>query len=223
MSRESRERPGLKVRVLVQLARRLLDIFFSLNRKVVRGEQYLAQTLDAGRPVFVGLWHDRLLYPIRYLRRLRPLALVSRSSDGDLMAGLLESWGFSTIRGSSTKGGGEALRVMMRALKKPDVIMVNAMDGPVGPAKVAKAGGLALAARQGAILIPVAGAASRHWSFQQSWDRFQVPKPFGRIVIQIGQPLEVKPDMNDQDLADLMERQLNRAEKEADAFTAGME
>jgi len=101
--------------------------------------------------------------------------------------------------------------------------MVNAMDGPVGPAKVAKVGGLALAARKKAILIPVAGAASRRWIFKRSWDRFQIPKPFGRVIIQFGPPVEMEPGMDDEDLARLMAEQINRAEEKADALAAHLD
>ncbi|MFB0515424.1 MAG: lysophospholipid acyltransferase family protein [Candidatus Neomarinimicrobiota bacterium] len=210
----------LGLRLLIQLERGLLAILFFLNRKVVHGEEYLIRARAADRPIFVGFWHASMIFPLWYLRRYRPVGLVSQSSDGDLIAGLLESWGYSPFRGSSTKGSRKALRIMMRMLDQPGVIMANAMDGPLGPAKVAKEGGLALAARKGAIIIPISGAASRRWTFTQSWDRFQLPKPFGRIVIQFGPPIESDPGIAASDLAQLMGEQLNRLEAEADAYTA---
>ena len=214
------ERPRLRSRLLVQGARGLLGLLFFLNRKVVLGEEFLTQARARGKPVFVGLWHDRMIYPLWYLCRYRPLALVSRSRDGDVIAGLLEAWGYRTIRGSSSRGSRQVLRAMMRLLDTPDLVMVNAMDGPVGPARVAKVGGLALAARKGAVLIPVNGAASRHWMFKQSWDHFQIPKPFGRIVIQFGPPVELVPGMADEDLARLMGRRIDQAGEQADAHAA---
>ncbi len=210
-------------RLLGQLGRALFAISFVLNRRIVRGEEHLAQALASNRPVFIGVWHARMIYPIWYLRRHRPLALVSQSGDGEIMARLLGSLGYDTIRGSSSRGSREALRAMMRILDRPDVLMMNAMDGPVGPVKVAKVGGLALAARKKAILIPVAGAASRPWVFRHSWDRFQIPKPFGRIAIQFGPPVQVEPGMDDEDLAHLMTQQINRAEEKADALAAHLD
>ncbi len=210
-------------RLLGQLGRAMFAILFLLNRLIVRGEEHLAQALASNRPVFMGVWHYRMIYPIWYMRRHKPLALVSQSSDGEIMSSLLESLGYDTIRGSSTKGSQEALRAMMYTLDKPDALMMNAMDGPVGPAKVAKVGGLALAARKNAILIPVAGAASRRWIFKRSWDRFQIPKPFGRVVVQFGPPVKLEPGMDDEELARLMAQQINRAEEKADALAAHLD
>ncbi len=211
---------SLGSRLLGQLGRVLFGILFFLNRIIVRGEDFLAQARTSGRPVFLGFWHGGMIYPLWYLRRYRPLVLVSRSSDGNIIAGLLESWGYATIRGSSTTGSQEALRAMMRIMDKPEVLMANAMDGPVGPARVAKVGGLALAARKKAVLIPIAGAASRRWIFKGSWDRFQIPKPFGRVAIQFGPPVRMEPGIDDEELARLMGQQISEAEEQADALTA---
>ncbi|UCH62114.1 MAG: lysophospholipid acyltransferase family protein [Fidelibacterota bacterium] len=223
MNATSQKTPRFRPRLLGQLGRGLFATLFLFNRFIVRGEAYLAQALASNRPVFIGVWHARMIYPIWYMRRHRPLALVSQSSDGEIMYNLLKSLGYDTIRGSSTVGSREALRAMMHTLDEPDVIMMNAMDGPVGPAKVAKVGGLALAARKKAIIIPASGAASRRWVFKRSWDRFQIPKPFGRVIVQFGSPVEMEPDMDDQDLARLMAQQINRAEEKADALAAHLD
>ncbi len=222
MSDPATERLGLTGWLLVHLGRFVLAALFRLNRVVVKGEEFLAQACASDRPVFMGFWHDRMIYPLWYLRRYRPVALVSQSSDGDIMAALLESWGYATIRGSSTRGSREALRAMIRIRDKPDLLIVNAMDGPVGPARVAKVGGLALAAKKEAALIPMAAAASRYWTFKQSWDRFQLPKPFGRIMIQFGPPMEVAPDMDAEALARRMGQRITQLEQETDAVAASM-
>ncbi|MCH7496777.1 MAG: DUF374 domain-containing protein [Candidatus Marinimicrobia bacterium] len=212
--------PSLGRRLLYPLGRWLITALLRSNRVVVHGEDLLEQALKGDRAIFVGVWHSRLLYPVWYLRRYRPLALVSKSSDGELLAGLLESWGYRTLRGSSSRGSSEALRAMLRQLDQSGVMLVNAMDGPLGPARVAKVGGVALAAKKDALLIPIAGVATRHWTLANSWDQFQLPKPFGRIIIQCGQPLEVDSDLPDDDIALLLGQEIDRAEQEADALAA---
>jgi len=218
MTAGSTVRRKLGLWLTIQLGRWLLAVFFFLNRKLVRDEEILIRARLGDRPVFIGFWHGRMIYPLWYLRRYRPSGMVSPSSDGDIIAGLLRLWGYSIFRGSSTRGSREALRILMRDFEKSDALVMNAMDGPLGPAKVVKIGGLALAARKGAVLIPVSGAASRHWTFERSWDRFQLPKPFGRIVIQFGPPIEFEPGAEDEELAHLMGQGINQAEDEADAL-----
>ena len=212
--------PSLGQRLLYPLGRWLITALLRSNRVVVHGKDHLEQALKRDRPIFVGIWHSRLLYPVWYLRRYRPLALVSKSGDGELLAGLLESWGYRTLRGSSSRGGREALRAMMRQFDQSGVMLVNAMDGPLGPARVAKAGGVALAAKKDALLIPMAGVATRHWTLASSWDRFELPRPFGRIIIQCGEPLEVDSELDEDNIALRIGQEINRAEQEADALAA---
>ena len=211
---------GWRSWLLGQLGKGLFALIYLFNRIVVRGEEHLIQAHASGRPVFLGFWHGRMIYSLWYLRRYRPIVLVSQSSDGDIIAGLLQSWGYNTIRGSSSRGSRRGLRVMMRSLEKSDQLMVNAMDGPLGPAREAKAGGLAAAAQREAVLIPISGAASRCWTFKRSWDRFQIPKPFGRVVIQFGHPIEPYPVDDNEELARLMSQAINETEEQADALAA---
>ena len=61
-------------------------------------------------------------------------------------------------------------------------------DGPRGPAMEMKIGTPWIAAMAGAWTIPITWAGDRVWRFK-SWDRFQVPKPFSKAVVLIGDPL----------------------------------
>ncbi len=223
MTKTAEKGLGWRPWLLGQLGKLLFAVIFLLNRIVVHGEEHLIQAQASERPVFLGFWHGRMIYSLWYMRRYRPIVLVSQSSDGDIIAGLLRSWGYKTIRGSSSRGSRRGLRVMMRSLEKANQLMVNAMDGPLGPARVAKAGGLTAAAQRDAVLIPISGAASRCWTFQRSWDRFQVPKPFGQVVIQFGSPLEPYLIDDSEELARLMSQAINETEEQADALTAHLD
>ena len=37
------------------------------------------------------------------------------------------------------------------------------------------------------------GIANRYWEFN-SWDKFKIPKPFAKIVMQYGCPIQVESD-----------------------------
>jgi lysophospholipid acyltransferase (LPLAT)-like uncharacterized protein len=49
---------------------------------------------------------------------------------------------------------------------------------------------IAAAQRSGAPIIPIAVAASRGWQLG-SWDGFEIPAPFARVVVQHGEALHV--------------------------------
>jgi lysophospholipid acyltransferase (LPLAT)-like uncharacterized protein len=53
--------------------------------------------------------------------------------------------------------------------------------------------GIVFLAREGqAPIIPVAVAGSRKITFN-TWDRFELPLPFSRLVVLVGEPLYVPP------------------------------
>jgi len=39
-------------------------------------------------------------------------------------------------------------------------------------------------------LVPIVCAASRAWTMS-TWDSFMIPKPFARVVLAVGEPIEV--------------------------------
>lgn len=67
-----------------------------------------ALATGSGPCVFV-FWHARML-PLVFAHRGRGGAvLISRSRDGELIAGIVERLGFVTARGSSTRDAGEGV------------------------------------------------------------------------------------------------------------------
>ena len=67
------------------------------------------------------------------------------------------------------------------------------LDGPRGPARVAQPGAVWLAKATGNPIVPFHIEADRHWT-ANSWDRTQIPKPWARVAIAIGEPIEVPAD-----------------------------
>ena len=67
------------------------------------------------------------------------------------------------------------------------------VDGPRGPARVAQPGAIWLAKVTGNPVLPFHLEAARHWT-APSWDASQVPLPFSRISLVVGEPLWVPGD-----------------------------
>lgn len=161
----------------------------------------------AGTPFVFAAWHSRvLLLPYLYRgRRLR--VLTSRSRDGELVARLCARMGLEVVRGSSSRGGANALRALARSLADGVSVMV-VPDGPRGPREVVKPGVVTLAALSGAAIVPVALGASSEWRLR-SWDGFRIPRPFARCVMRFAEPIAVARD------ADRNAREAARKEVEA--------
>ena len=169
-------------------ALRLLAATLRLRRE----EKTVEPLWAAGAPAIYVVWHARLLL-LPYLYRRRGLfALLSRSEDGSMIADLVRRFGFVTVRGSSSRGGAEALRCLARAIRDSHSVVV-VPDGPRGPREVLKAGVVVLARLTGVRVVPVALGASSEWR-ARSWDEFRIPKPFSRCVVRFGEPIRVPRD-----------------------------
>ena len=178
------------------------------------------------RAVIYIVWHGRILIVPWLYRRLRrrrgiraPLVLVSRSRDGELGTRYVEHFGLSVIRGSSSRGGGAALRGLVTAIGNGvDVAIVP--DGPRGPSEQLQGGVVALAVLTGAPVVPLAIGA-RPARRLASWDRFLVPLPFARCVLAFGTPRPVAHDADRDQAGKELEHALAEITARADTLAAG--
>ncbi|MHB1047854.1 MAG: lysophospholipid acyltransferase family protein [Thermoanaerobaculia bacterium] len=169
-----------------------LFLLIALWRATLRirlvGREHRDAIERAGRPVLHAIWHQRMVAGIFRFPHRGYVTMASRSKDGDVIAGFLFWWGFRVVRGSSSRGGGEALAEMVEALKGTTRGAALTPDGPRGPARRCKTGILRLAEAVDAPIMPV-GASSTRPRFLRSWDRYLVPMPFSRCAVVFGEGL----------------------------------
>ncbi|HWO03482.1 MAG TPA: lysophospholipid acyltransferase family protein [Methylomirabilota bacterium] len=161
----------------------------ALTLRIRREEAAVAPLWAAHAPLIYAVWHGRILLLPRLYGRRGSHALASRSRDGELVARWIGRFGLVPVRGSSTRGGGEALRQLARVLRQGGEVVV-VPDGPTGPREILKVGVIALARLSGAPIVPTAFGASREWRLH-SWDEFRIPKPFARCVVRFGEPIRI--------------------------------
>ncbi|MBU1230926.1 MAG: lysophospholipid acyltransferase family protein [Proteobacteria bacterium] len=167
----------------------------SIRFRNVEGFERLLESLDAGRPVMLAIWHEELFALTGYGLSVLPgryATVVSDSRDGELIAQVLLRIGFLTARGSSTRGGLKALKQLRQHMEAGRVGVIT-VDGPRGPRQKVKDGAVYLAQRSGAQLFPVRSRLSSKHVFQRSWDHFQLPMPFCTCEVHLGQPMEFAP------------------------------
>jgi lysophospholipid acyltransferase (LPLAT)-like uncharacterized protein len=190
--------------------------------RVARGGADPLENLDAA-PLVMAIWHGGLL-PAAFCWRDRRIAVaVSRSRDGDRIDAVLARLGFApSARGSSSRGATALLRELIRRVRGGEPVAVL-LDGPRGPAGVAKPGAVALARATGARLVPIGIAAAPAVRFG-SWDRTALPLPFARIQILFGAPLTVPRDASPEALEaarSSLEAELHRLDAAAAAELGG--
>ena len=176
----------------------------------------------AGRKIF-AFWHGEIL-PLACTHRKRDLCvLVSRHRDGECAARVLRRIGFRTARGSTSDAGGEGAFQMCGSLRNGRDAAV-APDGPKGPRHRVQPGVVYLAQRTGASLVPVACRAERR-VLLGTWDGFQVPMPFSRVVVVSQAPIRVPRRLGRAEVETyraMLEKALEEAgERALDALNSG--
>ncbi|MGD9385207.1 MAG: lysophospholipid acyltransferase family protein [Thioalkalispiraceae bacterium] len=198
----------LSYALLTPIIRLILFVIWRTCKVVdIAGEQHARNVGASGKPFIPCYWHQHHLFCTWYMKRLIKQGLkigflISPSVDGEIPAKLARSWGAEVIRGSTTRAGAQTMRDMYTLVVKQGVSPVTTSDGPQGPLHVFKLGDLLLSQFTQAPLLPLAYAADKAWTLS-SWDRFMIPKPFSRIAIAIGEPVQIPKGLLPEDLEPL--------------------
>lgn len=163
-------------------------------------------------PHIYALWHNRLACSPIWYRRLvrlpqRHMGLISASGDGEVLAAVMAAFDIDAARGSSSRGGTEAIMKLVRALTDGSDVTVTP-DGPRGPRYKAQHGVVQVAKMSGRPIIPA--RIELGWKIELgTWDRFQVPLPFSRCTLRVGEPISVPQDADVDDVARRLEQALH--------------
>ncbi len=136
----------------------------------------------------IAFWHENMLLPAYHFAMPEITVLISTHADGQMIAEIIERLGFSTVRGSTTRGGTEAMRQMLR-LSRQSIIAITP-DGPKGPRRQVQPGLVYLAGKTGLPIAPMGIAYNKLWR-AKSWDRFAIPKPFSKGYMVWGPAVHV--------------------------------
>lgn len=173
-----------KVRWTVRAGTAVIRLLAMTWRMRTENDAELSAARASNRRVIFTLWHGELL-PLLWHHRGKGIAVViSEHRDGEIIAQIAERLGYTTVRGSSSRGGSRALIGLIRAVESGRDGAVTP-DGPRGPAHVFAPGAAIAAQRTGVPLLPVRAIASSAWRLR-SWDRFLVPKPFASVRVVYG-------------------------------------
>jgi lysophospholipid acyltransferase (LPLAT)-like uncharacterized protein len=175
--------------------------FFNLYAKTLlvrfEGTEKLQKHLENGGRVIISSWHQRFFggFFIPRIFKWSPWIMISKSRDGDFISKVVQHIGWIPVRGSSSRGGKEALQTMVKGVIEHRV-GGHIVDGPTGPPCVIKPGLISLARSADAVICPGIVSYEKAW-IMNSWDRFMVPKPFSRVLFRFGSIVFVPEVMSD--------------------------
>jgi lysophospholipid acyltransferase (LPLAT)-like uncharacterized protein len=150
-------------------------------------------------PVIWTFWHNRIFtIPVmyrKYLRHRSGAILTSQSKDGAIIATSIKCFGVDAVRGSSSRGGLRALLSLKKWLSNGFDVAITP-DGPRGPRYQLAPGVIILAQKTGAGILPIRAKYSSFWRLN-SWDQFQIPRPFSKVTIILEPVTTIPPDLDE--------------------------
>ncbi|PZP86258.1 MAG: hypothetical protein DI582_03355 [Azospirillum brasilense] len=204
------------IAVLASLAIRAL--YYS-NRRTFEVPETLRPYADGTTPAIFCFWHGRMIMQ-PFLRPPLPMhVLISQHRDGVLISTIMQCFGIRTVAGSRSKGAANAMRGLLAVTGRGENVSITP-DGPRGPFQQAANGAAFLASHSGHPIIAVTFSASRH-TRMRSWDKFMMPRPFGRIAFVAEGPFFVPANAADEAILEhtaALEATLNRITEKADAL-----
>ena len=175
-------RKRIRVAVITALGGLVLRLLGATWRVRRVGNEAFDALRAKNEPFIAVFWHGEIL-PVTWVHRGSGIApMISTHADGEVIARIVESLGYRTVRGSTTRGG---VRALLEAVQyvNDGITVAFTPDGPQGPRHVFTPGALIVAQRTGRPIVALGATASRAWRIK-SWDRHLVPKPFATVTIR---------------------------------------
>ena len=167
-------------------------------------------------PCIYAMWHAHQFCIHGIRNREKPHVLISRSRDGEIIADVVERWGFQTVRGSKGKKGAVEATMQMISILKSGENCAMMVDGPKGPARVVKDGVIKIAKMAGVPIVPVYWYSS-NFTFAKfpSWDEMRSPIFATNLINLYGEPVYVPQDCDEEEARLKLQAGLEELEKKA--------
>lgn len=176
-------------------------LFATLHRQLLLADPSASPYVKpSGTHYIYCVWHDSLLMPLFLGKQSATTAMVGRHRDGGFLAMALAALGIPAVRGSSSKGGSQAVRQLLNEAQTQHIVVTP--DGPRGPRRTMKPGVAYLASRTGRPVVPTAFACRRFWSVGKGWTNLVVPQPWTTVYALTGPSIHVPPQANRDELHD---------------------
>ena len=203
-----------------------IKIVFYTSKIEIKGytDEYLNLLIN-NKATFVITWHGRifiapmivktLLKKINYKKQA--CVLSSKHRDGKIASKTMNIFGFKEIFGSTINknklhqaqesGAVRSIMIIMKEIKNGSSIHL-APDGPRGPMRKINSEIVNIAKKTSTPIFPV----SINYSLKKqlkSWDKFQIPLPFGKITVEYLEPLYINKDSDFNESNFILEKRMN--------------
>jgi len=186
------------------LASLLIRFLYATNKK-----EYHSPESVGDEPIIFACWHGELLMLPYLYKQYRKVAhakvLISDHFDGLLISKTIKYFGLGTIAGSTNRNAARVLIQGIKTIKEGYDIGITP-DGPKGPRHSVSDGAIVMAQKTKAKIVLVEIKPTKYWQLN-SWDKFTIPKPFGKINYYSTEPIDVS-NMELEEARELIEKGL---------------
>lgn len=212
----------------------LLSAYQSTLEFEIEGEDHLRLLKARGENYIAAVWHTFVDAAVFCLHN-RGLVIYSdhpRTSEyenswthffREIGLKTIRALGFDVLDASLGKQSAGIINFIKKIQQGSPALV--APDGPHGPIYEAKPGVLYMARKADALVLPV-GVGFSHRIVGPNWDDFNLPLPFSRVALVIGEPMSPGNDLSDEALkarALELEQALDRLCFRANEILFGME
>lgn len=170
---------------------RILDrIFLTYTKILLKTCKFEIENKELFRNgIMFGFWHEDCYSMELVLDELSKsyqhiCAVVTASTRGDYIEDTLRHNGGEALRIPDGMEMKTAFKQILEAVKKPELTMAIAFDGPSGPYRDAKKLLFMLAKESGKEVVYAHFTYKRVFRLKKRWDNYVIPLPFARVTAQ---------------------------------------
>ncbi|MDO9527898.1 MAG: DUF374 domain-containing protein [Syntrophales bacterium] len=207
---------GLRVRIKGWSLSQLLRLQRRTWRVHIEGREHLDRLYAANKRFLFCFWHGKYVPIFPLLEGYNACVVSSQSERGSIIAEICRNFGYQSAQ-IPDQARHEFLRLMKEALSEAQAGGI-AVDGPLGPRHRVKSGVIRMASALGLDLLPVSVDSRRKIVFKKRWDRREIPLPFTKVCLVIGEPIKVPTELRPgqvRDLTDNLAETIARLDKKA--------
>jgi len=202
----------------------VLWIWSALLRKDTEQLGKLDRYVAEGHQVLAVFWHGKYLPLFPLAKDTHAVVITVNSFRGRVIAAICRWFGYRPVL-LPIEANAHGFPALVQQAKENAGLIALALDGPSGPFHRIRSGALHLSALHGVVLAPVGVASSRKIVMTSRWDKQELPLPFSRVAIAVGEMIDLTQHGEQQDVAHLEEivRQgMVTVEREAGDILGGM-
>lgn len=199
---------------------------YKTSKITIKGNyKELAKYTKDGNSVFIFTWHGRIMISPMELKRFfadeikkgkKLSVLASGHRDGKIASAIASTFDIESVEGSTidpkktykNKRSFSSIREIMNIIPQ-NRAFVFAADGPRGPAFKINTKITNIAQKTG-VPITCIGVSYTKKIQLHTWDKFQIPLPFGEITFNYGKLHFINKDEDIEKINQVLQKELNK-------------